>query len=687
VVRDLTEVPRRRFIWAEQSFFQRWYDVQPARVRDDVRALVASGRLEFAEGGWVQSDEASTHPVSLIDHITEGHDYIMRNFGVRPRIAWQIDPFGHSSLTPTLFAQMGMEALVTNRIHYSLKSDLKARGKMEFFWAPSASLGDSAGIVTHVLHTHYSAPKGFDFEEGWSSVRVTAGNVAQRARVLADECKARARSYPTKKLFVPWGDDFKFRNSQTQWSQMDQIVDYINSNNLGVKIRYSTLSEYFHAVSIAQPNLFTFRGDFFPYADNGQSYWTGYYTSKPLTKLVIRETMAKIRAAEAFVALSHGLRALGPSQHRDAVQRIRALRRELGLAQHHDAITGTSRKMVDDDYKSRLWAGAGRTDAALAGAVAAVLRGPSSAAEAAAAAPAAAAPAGAEPKLLVDPRRAGSPVGALASDQSSSTGTPALDESHHGAVVVANSLGWSRDILVRVSRLPDLKVAVVLASTGACVVSQLEHAWRSGPGEHAGPDEDEGPIVTFIARAVPAMGATTYLVVPGTAPAAKSLAAGCWAAWAETTVHTASGTNVVRGARGGAAGDGMGKIAFKGMRELRDIQSGTIVLGLGSRSPERITNKAVITAAGKPMSMPFRHSIAEYTTHKSGSYIFNPTGPAVESRESIEAVRVIRGVVTEEAHYCTSGIIRKYVLVGGGMCGSGFGGFSLFLFLEKKKKI
>jgi hypothetical protein len=33
----------------------------------------------------------------------------------------QIDPFGHSSMTPTLAAAVGFDALVINRIHHNLK--------------------------------------------------------------------------------------------------------------------------------------------------------------------------------------------------------------------------------------------------------------------------------------------------------------------------------------------------------------------------------------------------------------------------------------------------------------------------------------------------------------------------------------------------------------------------------------
>jgi alpha-mannosidase len=39
-----------------------------------------------------------------------GHNFLMKEFGIKPRIAWHLDPFGHSSATPRLFAEMGFDA-------------------------------------------------------------------------------------------------------------------------------------------------------------------------------------------------------------------------------------------------------------------------------------------------------------------------------------------------------------------------------------------------------------------------------------------------------------------------------------------------------------------------------------------------------------------------------------------------
>lgn len=69
---------------------------------------VSPGRLEFILGGWCMNDEAATHYSAIIDQHKLGFEYLRLNFGDcgRPRIAWQIDPFGHSREHASLFAQV-----------------------------------------------------------------------------------------------------------------------------------------------------------------------------------------------------------------------------------------------------------------------------------------------------------------------------------------------------------------------------------------------------------------------------------------------------------------------------------------------------------------------------------------------------------------------------------------------------
>lgn len=60
-------------------------------------------------------DEAATHYIDMIDQTTLGHQFIKQEFGITPRIGWQIDPFGHSAVQAYL---LGAEVNFCYRIDY-----------------------------------------------------------------------------------------------------------------------------------------------------------------------------------------------------------------------------------------------------------------------------------------------------------------------------------------------------------------------------------------------------------------------------------------------------------------------------------------------------------------------------------------------------------------------------------------
>lgn len=98
VVDALTASPTRTFAAEIVVFWSAWWSEANATQRAAVRALVASGQLEFAGGGWTQSDEAITRFEDMIDQVTLGHLWVASAMLSPPvTTAWQADPFGHST--------------------------------------------------------------------------------------------------------------------------------------------------------------------------------------------------------------------------------------------------------------------------------------------------------------------------------------------------------------------------------------------------------------------------------------------------------------------------------------------------------------------------------------------------------------------------------------------------------------
>jgi Glycosyl hydrolases family 38 N-terminal domain len=96
-VNELIKNPDRKFTYVEMKFFSMWWDRQPAGIKTAVRELVEQGRLEFVNAGWSMHDEACTHHDDMMNNMMIGHEFLEREFGYKPRIAWSIDPFGHSN--------------------------------------------------------------------------------------------------------------------------------------------------------------------------------------------------------------------------------------------------------------------------------------------------------------------------------------------------------------------------------------------------------------------------------------------------------------------------------------------------------------------------------------------------------------------------------------------------------------
>ena len=109
-------------------------------------------------------DEACPTYEDMIANMMIGHDFILKNFGKKPRIGWQIDPFGHSNTNARFFSEMGFDAWFFARLDYKDKERRMNDKELEFVWRPSENLGNDVQIFTHTLYAHYSAPHGFDFD-------------------------------------------------------------------------------------------------------------------------------------------------------------------------------------------------------------------------------------------------------------------------------------------------------------------------------------------------------------------------------------------------------------------------------------------------------------------------------------------------------------------------------------------
>jgi len=161
----LEDNPARKFSEVEMKFFKMWWDEQNDSKKAQVKKLIANGQLEIINAGWSMHDEACPTYEDMINNHIIGHQWILEEFGVKPNIGWQIDPFGHSNTNARIFAEMGFDAWFFARLDYGDKEKRMNDQEMEFVWRPNAeSLGTDTQILTHALYAHYSSPSNLNFD-------------------------------------------------------------------------------------------------------------------------------------------------------------------------------------------------------------------------------------------------------------------------------------------------------------------------------------------------------------------------------------------------------------------------------------------------------------------------------------------------------------------------------------------
>lgn len=52
----------------------------------------------------------------MILNMHKGHAFLKKEFGIKPRVGWMIDAFGHSQANAALFADFGFESIFFSRI-------------------------------------------------------------------------------------------------------------------------------------------------------------------------------------------------------------------------------------------------------------------------------------------------------------------------------------------------------------------------------------------------------------------------------------------------------------------------------------------------------------------------------------------------------------------------------------------
>lgn len=349
----------RRFIYVETAFFWKWWIKQSESMQEEVKNYVNYGCLEFIGGGWSMNDEAATHYHSIIDQMAWGLRKLNDTFGAcgRPKIGWQIDPFGHSKEMANIFAQLGFDGFLLGRIDYQDKAFRWKTKSPEFVWRGSKSLGESSDIFTGVLYNRYSPPPGFCFDLLCSDLPFIDDpdsfeyNVDDRVNDFIKYVDGATQIYNTSNILITMGDDFNYQDAEAWFINLDKLIYYVNKrqeNGSLYNLIYSTPSCYVKAINdeTKDRTWLLKQDDFFPYASDEHSYWTGYFISRPAIKRYERIGNNFLQVCKQLYSLA----GLGADDNKS----LDNLREVMGIMQHHDAVAGTEKQHVANDYSRQL---------------------------------------------------------------------------------------------------------------------------------------------------------------------------------------------------------------------------------------------------------------------------------------------------------------------------------------------
>ena len=336
----------RKFIQVETAFFARWWRRQSTNTKNDYKKLVSEGRLQFTLGHWSMPDEATTYYRDIITNAELGMRFLEENFNTVPKVAWQIDPFGHSRGIAKLYKDMGFQALFLGRVDINQLADFRNRNMSEFNW----KFGDY-GLDTIINPKVYWPPDNMCWDilcddpvieddpelKTYNADKITDDFYKYVTKIQKDY------GYNTNNIMITFGNDFNYSGNKW-WKNIEILMKHF-------KLKYGDSTEIFYSTPECYHNSLSdgtfkksFSGDFFPYADFPHAYWTGYYASRPALK-------NQVAVSSSLLNICQQIDLYKGTSNSDY------LKEAVSISQHHDAVSGTERKHVAFDYKQRLETG------------------------------------------------------------------------------------------------------------------------------------------------------------------------------------------------------------------------------------------------------------------------------------------------------------------------------------------
>jgi len=137
--------PDYRFMSSQPQLFQFLKEEAP-ELYDEIKQLVAQGRIDVDGGMWLESDCNIPSGESFVRQLIYGKDFIKSEFGKDSKVLWLPDVFGYSAALPQILKKAGVDYFVTGKISWS---DVNSMPHDSFYWRGI----DGSEVFTHFFTT------------------------------------------------------------------------------------------------------------------------------------------------------------------------------------------------------------------------------------------------------------------------------------------------------------------------------------------------------------------------------------------------------------------------------------------------------------------------------------------------------------------------------------------------------
>jgi alpha-mannosidase len=320
-----------------EALLYRWVEDHEPALFDRIRQLVRNGRWHIMGGWYLQPDCNLPCGESFVRQILAGHAYFSATFGVTPRVAVNLDPFGHTRGLVQILAKAGYTGYLFCRPdgqHLSLPVD-------DFVWVGY----DGSEVLAHRSSEHYNSERGKACAkvEAW-----LAGHAKQPHGLLL------------------WG----VGNHGGGPSREDlTALRALMRDTPGRAITHGTPEDYFRTLAATSGSLPRLARDLNPWAP-------GCYTTMSTVKRAHRRLEARLWSTEKMLAGAavQDLLHYPSASLREAVE-------SLLFCQFHDILPGSSVAEVEQQALQRLGHGLDVVERLRARAFFALLSGQPAAAE------------------------------------------------------------------------------------------------------------------------------------------------------------------------------------------------------------------------------------------------------------------------------------------------------------------